>query len=530
MHIFFTTDIHGNYFSYDFRYGKEGDGSLQRTYAYIALQRERYGDDQILLLDGGDMIQGGPEAYYFNHIKTDIPHPVGEICRFLGYDAGAIGNHDIESGSLSLNRFQQTSGYPLLAANIIDSEGRRPFEPYTVIVRGGMRVAVVGFTTSATKRWLPEELTREYEFQDIISSATEWIPRIRREEHPDLLIVLLHSGWQGGLHNPCWQENVTERLAQMVPGIDLILFGHDHFSRCVTVQSSGESCVTCLNAGCYGYQVAEAVVDRDENGEITVQGMIHDLRTYSNHYADDFLSRFETPFGMVKQYTSTEIGLLSTRLDISKAFLGPSHYMSLIHSLQFSVSHADISICSPYFTDSVIQPGPFTMAELYNIYWFEDRLYTLRMTGKEIRNLLERSYSLWTNTVNGPDDLLLNTYQDPETGKTLFKNLFFNFDNAAGIDYEVDVTKPAGNKIRILQLSNGKPFHDDDEYTVTTIAHRALGGGQMLSLGAGIPDEELASRIIAYTPFDIRHYLRLYIEQHTPLNVPLINNWRFVYG
>ena len=528
LHIFFTTDIHGSYFTYDFRTGQEGEGGLQRAYAFVSEQRNRYGEDAVMLLDGGDIIQGGPEAYFFNHVQTDGPHPVGEMCRLMGYDAGAVGNHDIESGQGAVSRFLRSADYPLLAANITDNKGKHPFPPYIILQRGGMKVAVLGFSTPATKRWLPEELCRGYEFQDILMSARRWVEYIRQEEQPDLLIALLHSGWQGGLHNPAWQENVTQELARTVPGFDLILFGHDHFSCCKTEQNPDGRPVTCLNAGCYGYDIAEAVVERDDEGRIVVNGFIHDIRTYSNQEADSFRQRFDNPFRQVLDYTSAEIGTLSTRLDISQAFLGPSHYMSLIHSLQLSVSHADISICSPYSMDQVLQPGPLTVADLFTVYWFEDRLYTLRMTGGEIKNLLERSYALWTNTVCSPDDQLLNTYMDQHTGKTLFKNLFFCFDTAAGIDYEVDVTRKPGEKISILRLSDGRPFDIEKTYTVTTIAHRANGGGQMLTVGAGIPEEELSSRVVCYTPYDVRHYLRLFVEEKRIVNVPLINNWKFL--
>ena len=528
LHIFFTTDIHGNYFTYDFRYRHDGDGSMQRVYAFIAEQRERYGEDNVLLLDGGDMIQGGPEAYYFNHIDKGETHRVGEMCRFVGYDAGAVGNHDIESGAEAMRRFQQSSGYPLLAANISDSQGNHPFSPYTVIRRGGIKIAVVGFATPATKRWLPEELCKDYTFHDILESATGWAERVRQTEQPDMMIALLHSGWQGGLHDSSWCENITSKLAEKTCGYDLVLFGHDHFSRVESVVNNKGKQITCLNAGCYGYEIGEAVVETDAAGRCNIQGRLHDIRQYENDYSDAFRQQFDEPFRQVFDYTSTRLGTLNTRLDISKAYLGPSHYMSLIHQLQLAVSHADISLCSPYFMESVIGPGPFYVADLYTIYWFEDRLYTILMTGQEIKNLLERSYWLWTNTVSSPDERLLKTSPDPVTGKPAFKNLYFNFDTAAGIDYEVDVTKPFGEKIHIKKMSNGTPFQLDKEYNVATIGHRANGGGQMLTLGAGIAEEELPRRVVCYTPYDIRHYLRLFIEQEQNLDVPLMDNWRFV--
>lgn len=527
LRFLFTTDIHGNYFSYDFRTRREGEGSLQRAYAFVKSYRKQYGDDHIVLLDGGDMIQGGPEAYLINHVRTDQPHYVGEMCQQMGYAAGVPGNHDIESGKQAMGRFQETCGYPLIAANITDGNGNRPFPPYVILRRCGMKIAVLGFSTPATKRWLPDELCRGYEFQEILESAREWTEKVRNEEQPDLTVAVLHSGWSGGLYSPAWQENVSHELARSVSDIDIILFGHDHFSRFQTVDNPDGKPVVCLNAGCYGYHIAEAVVTQGDNGEIHVEGQIHDIRNLQNPYVDVFRQQFDGPFRLVDEYTTTPIGKLLTRLDISYAFHGPSRYMSLIHSLQLEVSHADVSLCSPYSVDQVVQEGELTVADLFTVYWFEDRLYTIRLKGQEIKGVLERSYALWTNTVSSPSQPLLNTYMDEQTGKPQFRNLFFCFDTAAGIDYEVDPTQPEGNKITILRFSDGRPFRLGAEYTVATIAHRANGGGQMLTLGAGIPADELPARVVAYTPFDIRHYLRTYIERHSPLSVPLVDNWRF---
>ena len=528
LHLYFTTDIHGNYFSYDFRFRKEGEGSLERVCGFIEEQRELYGKDSVLLVDGGDIIQGGPEAYYLNHINNKGPHGVGLMTRYVGYDAGVVGNHDIESGRRALKRYMRTCGYPILAANIINSHGQEQFAPYTIVERQGKRVAIVGFTTPATKQWLPQKICQAYRFRNIINSAKEWVERIRAEEQPDFVVALLHSGWEGGLQDRRWEEHAARRLAEEVSGYDLVLYGHDHFSKVKAMKNPDGKKVVCLNAGCYGYEVGEAVIRFRSSGETTVSCRLHDIRRFSNQYSERFKSRFTDLHNKIDAYTNTVIGQLTTPLKIADAFYGPSDYMSLLHSLQLSVTHADISLCSPYFTDSVIQPGPFTIADLYTIYWFEDRLYTIRMKGKEIKNLLERSYWLWTNTRRRNDVPLLKTYLDKKSGKTYFKNLFFNFDSAAGIDYEVDSHKNRGRKINILQMSDGRAFDMEATYLVTTIANRALGGGGMLTLGAGIPKAELSKRIVSYTSHDIRHCLREYIEERGVIDVKNLENWKFL--
>ena len=104
----------------------------------------------------------------------------------------------------------------------------------------------------------------------------------------------------------------------------------------------------------------------------------------------------------------------------------------------------------------------------------------------------------------------------------------FNFDSACGIDYEVDVTKPDGEKVRILQMTNGEPFDETKWYQVAMNSYRANGGGELLTVGAGIPKDSLASRVVYCSELDQRHYLMKEIERQGIVNAQPNHNWRFV--
>ena len=173
--------------------------------------------------------------------------------------------------------------------------------------------------------------------------------------------------------------------------------------------------------------------------------------------------------------------------------------------------------------------GPITVADMFNLYKYENNLCTMRLTGKEIRKHLEKSYDLWCNTMKSPEDhllLLSNTQNDAQ--RLGFKNFSFNFDSAAGIDYEVDVTKPDGEKVHILRMSNGEPFDEDKWYTVAVNSYRANGGGELLTKGAGIPRDALKSRMIWESPKDQRHYLMEEIKKVGVMNPQPNHNWKFV--
>ena len=167
---------------------------------------------------------------------------------------------------------------------------------------------------------------------------------------------------------------------------------------------------------------------------------------------------------------------------------------------------------------------------MFNLYKYENKLYVMELTGEEIRKHLEMSYDLWVNTMKSPDDHLLQLTDrgEGEKQRSAFKNLSFNFDSAAGIDYEVDVTKPDGEKVKILRMSNGHPFDEKKTYKVAVNSYRGNGGGELLTKGAGIPKEQLDSRIIWRSEKDQRYYLMQEIEKMGVVDAKANNNWKFV--
>ena len=197
---------------------------------------------------------------------------------------------------------------------------------------------------------------------------------------------------------------------------------------------------------------------------------------------------------------------------------------------QLSLTGADISLNAPLSFNTCIKAGDVYVSDMFNLYRYENQLYMLRMTGEEVRKHLEMSYDQWVNTMKSPDDhiMLLNDGKTDDKQRFMFKNLAFNFDSAAGIDYEVDVTKPDGQKVRILRMSNGEPFDEHKWYNVAMNSYRGNGGGELVTRGAGIPLEELPKRIIFQTEKDQRFYLMKEIEKAGRLNPQPNNNWRFV--
>ena len=141
------------------------------------------------------------------------------------------------------------------------------------------------------------------------------------------------------------------------------------------------------------------------------------------------------------------------------------------------------------------------------------------------------SYGLWTNRMTSPEDHLLLFREHRREGaedRAAFKNFSFNFDSAAGIIYTVDVTKPEGEKVSIAGMADGTPFDMDKIYKVALNSYRGNGGGELLTKGAGISQDELKKRIISSTDKDLRYYLMQYIERKKKIEPRALNQWKFI--
>ena len=527
-----TSDVHGSFFPYDFINRTPCKGSLARLSTYVKRERERFGAN-LLLLDNGDILQGQPTVYYYNFIDTAATHVTAAMMNYLRYDAGNMGNHDMETGHAVYDRWIRQCNFPILGANIIDTTSGKPYlPPYSVFNRDGVKVAVIGLLTPSIPAWLPENLWAGLRFDDIEESARKWVKTVREKENPDVVVAIIHSGRDHTHTTGNWVENASQLVAERVPGIDIVLFGHDHQFFCDSVKNADGNEVWMLNPANKAEKVASAHVSLTlRKGKVVkkeISGRLVDISALP--VDEDFMAEFKPQYDTVDKFVSQKIGSISKTISTRNAFFGPSEFIDLTHSLQLAISGAEVSMAAPLSFDSSIKEGDILVSDMFKLYKYENQLYVMRLTGKEIRRHLEMSYDLWVNTMKSPDDhlLLLDQQTQGDQQRLGSKNLSFNFDSAAGIDYEVDVTKPDGEKVRILGMSNGEPFDENKWYKVAVNSYRGNGGGELLTRGAGIPKDSLESRIIWRSERDQRYYLMQEIEKMGTVDAKPNNNWRFV--
>ena len=533
VHIKFliTSDVHGNYFPYNFITQEGWEGSLARVYSYVEQQRKAL-NNQVVLLDNGDILQGQPTAYYSNFIDTVSPHITSSVMNYMKYDIGNVGNHDVETGRSVMGRWIRECNFPVLGANIMDETTHVSYlRPYEIIQRGGVKIAVLGMITPAIPVWLPQNLWKGLYFDDMEKTAQKWVKIIQEEEQPDVLIGIFHAGKEPRQMGE-YLDNASMLVAQNVPGFDVVMFGHDHQKACEKVDNIAGDSVLIINPANNAFFLGDVDIKLtyDQNSLIDkeVEGKLVDLR--KTEVSKDFMKHFDQEFNTIKDFVSAKIGEFSTTISTRDAYFGSSAFIDLIHNLQLDISKADISFVAPLSFDAQIDKGDVFVSDMFNLYKYENMLYVMELSGQEIKDFLEMSYSQWINQMKSPEDhlLLLKEERTGSDERTVFKYFSYNFDSAAGIIYDVDVTQSQGNMIHIKSMADGTPFDLTKTYKVALNSYRGNGGGELLTKGAGIPHDELTSRIVYATDKDLRYYLMETIRKQGKIDPKPLNQWKFI--
>ena len=380
-----TTDIHGVILPYDFTEKQKLNASMASSYNYIKTVRGK--KDATFLLDNGDNLQGQPEVYYYNFIDTTSPHFLSQVMNYMSYDAGTVGNHDIETGHAVYDRLVKEYSFPLLAANAVDIKTGKPyFKPYTIIERKGIKIAVFGMVTPAIPNWLPSELYSGIEFRNMVETAKKWMPAILNEK-PDLVVGLFHSGWDKNESKLQQTDNLNENgsaaVAYNVPGFDIIFNGHDHkVANEKFVNSAGDT-VLILNGGSRSEKLAEAditILSGKVKGKrsVKISGQILNVADFTPD--PEFIKKFEPQSKIIDDYVNRVIGNSTSAITSRDAYFGSCAFIDMIHKIQLEITGADVSFAAPLSFDVQINKGPITVGDMFKLYRFENMLYTMSLT------------------------------------------------------------------------------------------------------------------------------------------------------
>ena len=535
LRILTTNDIHGCYFDSTYV-----DSSLKKSLLavnyYVDSVRSAAGKDNVILLDAGDFLQGDNAAYYFNYVDTLTPHVFPRMVRYMDYDAVAMGNHDIETGHPVYDRIKaQFKEYkiPLLAGNAIRNDNGKPyFQTYTTLRKGGLKVAVLGYENPNINAWLDESLWSGMSFVSLIPLVQEDVDKVRAKEKPQVVIVMVHSGVGNG--DGSVYESQGLDLYNSLTGVDFLICSHDHSA---AVFENDDICL--IDSGSHARNVGYGEIKLSyRKGELVSRELSASLIPVRWEKADPEMKKaFQKDYEAVKAFTLREVGTLENDLWTRDAYRGMCDYINLVHTVSIACAPAQVSFAAPLTYNGRVKAGTLVFNDLFTIYPFENQLFVVSMSGKEIKDYLEYSYARWIRTVSSPDDHVLNMAPrgDLRTGQQgwSFVGRSYNFDSAAGLVYTVDITKPAGERVNIISMADGAPFEEDGVYPVAMTSYRASGGGDLMREGACIDTDRIDERVVARYP-EIRNLIYDYLLKEGAIesakigDKSVIGEWRFV--
>lgn len=502
-----TTDLHGNLYPLDYYTNRPANRGLAKIATLIA--QVRAAQPHVLLLDSGDTIQGTPLAFYFARKDTSKTNPTVAVMNALRYDAMAAGNHEFNFGLDVLLKAKRESKFPWLAANIEGpASGNEHFQSYIIKEVGGVRVGIVGFITPGVPRWEIPAHYRGYSFKPIVETAKAVIPEVRKKV--DLLVVIAHSGLerdpQTGESRSVDQiqgENAILALAEQVPGIDVILYGHSHREMPQLLVNG----VLLAQARNWGQSLARADVtmERAADGKWRVASKKSTVIPVTDDVQPDpEILALARPYHEATQaYLDAPVATSSTTLAAQTARYEDHPFVDLIHRVQLEYGQADISMATMFLTSAQIDAGPVTVRELASLYIYENTLYTVELTGAQVREVLEHAASFYP------------AWPVPEGQRLRLPG--FNADCAQGVEYEVDLTQPVGQRIRKL-ARKGQPLDPAAKFRVAINNYRYAGGGYYKTY-QNLP-------ILYRSPQEVRELLIEHVSKIGTFPATADNNWR----
>jgi len=459
-----TTDVHGRVLGWDYVRDAAAPGGLSRAATTIEALRAQY-PGGVMLLDAGDLLQGNPFATFFARYDSRQPHPVVDALNALQYDVATPGNHDFDFGLAVLRRAAGDATYHYVSANVdLASEGGRSLFPPTIVLpRAGVRVGVTGFTTPGVMLWDRAQLAGQARVRRVAEAAPAALARLEREG-ADFKVVLVHSGLGGGSSydtTGIGPENDAAALAAVTPRPDLVIVGHTHREIRDTV-INGVHFVQPKNWA-QGLSVVHVwLVKIGSAWRVTsIRAEVLPLGTVPEPAR--LVRRLQAAHEAARLWAATSIGSAGPGFDGRAARVQDTPLLDFVNEVQRRKAGAQLSATAAFDLQAGFPDGEVHLRDVAGVYPYENTLRAVRISGQHLREFLEQSA------------LYFRTY---EPGRRIINDSVpgYDFDVVSGVVYNIDLSRPAGQRIRGLAYE-GRLVQPTDSFSLALNSYRAAGGG-----------------------------------------------------
>ncbi len=445
IRILATSDTHGRFYPWDYHINeKADDGSIAHLSTIL---KERMDPDTTILVDAGDTIQDNSAELFLE----EPVHPMIDGLNGLGYDILVTGNHDYNYGMDVLMKMIHSFQGTVLTGNVYDAEGNHIAPGCKIIQKNGIRVALIGMVTPNIMIWDAANLAG-CKVTSAIDETKQILSEI--EAQYDILIAVLHMGISNELNAP--ETGVTD-FAAALPQFDLIVASHEHnaveemyLNQVLTVENL-DSCRTMVQVDFTMEKTADGYRIRDKKSSL--------IRAKDYEPDPVYLQKYKAFHERAVQNAVQVIGRLEGEAllpDTGMSGVPIGMYqktamIQLINDVMRYYSGAEVSATSLYSMNQNLQPGPIRSCDTAVIYRYGNALYKVRMSGRQLKQFMQWSTSLFVTWKKGNLTVSFNP--------NISKYTYVMFD---GLNYEVNVSKEAGNRIEHLTWPDGRPVEEDD--------------------------------------------------------------------
>lgn len=512
-----TTDLHGRIYAHDYATdSSDSDAGLAKVQTIV--KQEKAANPNVVLLDCGDTTQDNSVELFNN----DAVHPMIDAMNTMGYDTWTIGNHEFNFEKSFLENNIATFNNTVLAANVYKADGTRFLEPYKIIEKDGVRIAIVGLMPPHIPVWEAsapahfEGLT----FTDPLKEAQKVVAEL--DGQYDVLIGAFHLGKDG-------EKGSTGAvdIANALPEFDAIFLGHAHSKLVEEVNG-----VKLVEPGAYGWAVGKADIQVKAAGDAydVVSVNAENLETSSVEEDADMLAKYkyvhDTSVADANKVVGTITSDFITRPDyitgageittMPTSQLEDTAVIDLINDVQMFYTNAEVSSAALFNFGSNLTAGDFKKKDVAFIYKYPNTLVGVHITGDNLLKYMEWSVSYYNSYTSG--DVTIS-FDENVRG--------YNYDMFSGMTYDIDLSKPAGSRITNLMV-NGQPFDTSKVYTLAVNNYRF---GTLLTNGWVTADDKYYdSYELMQDAGRIRDLIVKYVqEEKSGVITPAVdNNWEIV--
>ena len=513
-----TSDMHGNIWGFSYEDSKEStNNGMSRLYTFIESERETH--PGLILLDAGDDIQGTIMTDDLANKNPDELHPVIAAMNFMGYDAMTLGNHEFNWGITSMKKILSKADFPVLAANVKNAKGKYVTGAGTTIInRDGVKVAVIGVVTPDVPIWDGgKEGIEDYIFESAAYAVKDEIAKLDKDV--DIIIVSAHMGTYAEFDEDNGSDSGL-KILEVNPEVDVLQLAHNHS---IVKESYNDVPVVATRNG--GRDIAKVVLTLDDDNNIISSTYdVIDMKDTAPSEEIRSIPVVKELHEKAVNYVSGvgEDGEKGPALGVTTAKFQPENeikglpegklrdtaVMDLINMIQLEESGADVSAAALFKDTSDLPEGDINYGNIFDIYKFDNTLYRVAMTGKELKGYMEWAAACYNQWTEGD----INISFDPDRPGYLY-------DMFAGVDYEIDLSEPVGSRIKNVMFK-GEPLKDDQIVKVAVNNYRYSSAIKGQGLAAGKKEWESSS--------SIRDMIVAYFAANSPVTPSVDNNWKIV--